>query len=215
MPAKMPHCKRYRRIFSRREELPAFVDAALRLFVRQSGLVRYRQGWHGIMNQRLSKDNEMVKQFKWRLGGMRCFAVKSKALSGQCLLSLLFLLGCASTAQAAIPAAERAVLMDIYTSTNGASWTANANWNGAVGTECSWVGITCDATQSRVTAIWLEFNNLAGTLPSLSGLTALQDFVVRNNQLTGPIPSLNGLTALQVFNVSSNQLSGSIPSLSG
>ena len=128
---------------------------------------------------------------------------------------LFLCLGWASTAQAIIPASERAVLTDLYASTNGASWTTNTNWNGAVGTECSWAGITCDATESQVIAIWLEFNKLTGTLPSLSGLTALQAFVVRNNQLTGSIPSLSELTALQLFNVSSNQLTGSIPSLSG
>jgi hypothetical protein len=54
-------------------------------------------------------------------------------------------------------------------------------------------------------------NQLTGTIPSLSGLTALQSFWVNNNQLTGTIPSLSGLTALQSFAVSDNQLTGAIP----
>jgi hypothetical protein len=58
-------------------------------------------------------------------------------------------------------------------------------------------------------------NKLTGSIPSLSGLTALQVFDAYNNQLTEPIPSLSGLTALQNFDVSTNQLTGSIPSLSG
>jgi hypothetical protein len=56
---------------------------------------------------------------------------------------------------------------------------------------------------------------LTGSIPSLSGLTALQGFYVGSNQLTGAIPSLSGLTALSYFDASSNQLTGSIPSLSG
>ena len=128
---------------------------------------------------------------------------------------MLFFLGWASTAQAAIPAAERTVLTNLYASTTGASWTNNTNWNGGVGTECTWYGITCDVAQTHVTEIDLYNNHLVGTLPSLSGLTALRAFSVDHNQLTGSIPSLSGLTALQCFDVANNQLTGPIPSLSG
>lgn len=58
-------------------------------------------------------------------------------------------------------------------------------------------------------------NHLVGSLPSISGLTALQYFSVNNNQLSGSVPSIGGLTALQFFDVGINQLTGSIPSLSG
>ncbi len=92
-------------------------------------------------------------------------------------------------AQAAIPASERAVLTNLYSSTNGASWTSHTNWNGGVGTECTWYGVTCDATQNHVTRIDLPGNNLVGSLPLLSGLTALQVFRVPTNQLTGPVPA--------------------------
>jgi len=67
------------------------------------------------------------------------------------LLLMLLLIGWVTTAQAVIPASERQVLIDLYNSTNGANWTNNTGWLGAVGTECSWYGITCDSTQSHVT----------------------------------------------------------------
>lgn len=131
----------------------------------------------------------------------------------------LLLLGCTAAAQAAIPASERAVLTSLYTSTNGASWKNKTNWNGAAGTECSWYGVQCDSAQSHVTGIQLgsaiSGNNLAGKLPALSGLTALEQFDVSFNQLTGAIPALSTLKALKTFYVVANGLTGSIPALSG
>lgn len=128
---------------------------------------------------------------------------------------VLFFVGWASTAQADIPASERLVLINLYESTGGASWTNNINWNGSAGTECTWYRVTCDATQSHVIQITLTNNHMVGSLPSISGLTALQYFSVNNNQLSGSVPSVGGLTALQFFDVGINQLTGSIPSLSG
>jgi len=117
---------------------------------------------------------------------------------------------------AALPAAERAVLTNLYESTNGASWTNHGNWNGVVGTECTWYGVTCDAGQTTVTSINLSNNNLTGTLPNdLNNLTKLAFLFVWSNHLTGAIPALTGLTKLQIFNVESNQLTGPIPSLTG
>ena len=114
-----------------------------------------------------------------------------------------------------LAASQRAVLISLYASTNGASWTNKTNWNGVAGTECTWFGVICNSTQSNVIGIQLRSNNLVGTLPVLSGLTALQSFDVRVNQLTGPVPSLTGLTALQSFAFGTNQLSGVIPDLTG
>jgi hypothetical protein len=154
-----------------------------------------------------------------------------------CVLCALLNLG--TTVQAQIPPTERAVLLATYTSTNGASWTMNAGWNGPAGTECSWFGISCSAGNTNVTGINLAGNNLVGTLPAtfnqltlieflkvngnqltgslpaLTGLTALRSFEVYGNQLSGAIPSLTGLTALDRFDARNNQLTGSIPSLSG
>ena len=130
------------------------------------------------------------------------------------VVAILLALGTAAV-QAAIPASERTVLLNFYASTNGAAWTNSTNWNGAVGTECTWVGIICDAGPT-VTFIWLNGNNLTGTLPSdLNNLTNLAVFHVYNNQLTGTIPALTGLTSLTHFDASSNQLTGPIPALTG
>ncbi len=145
----------------------------------------------------------------------RCFIAASAALAGQCVLLTLLFIGGVTTAWAVIPASERSVLTSLYGSTNGASWTNRTNWNGGVGTECTWFGVICDGGQGQVIRIDLPSNNLVGTLPSLNGLTALQSFWAYGNQLTGSIPSLNGLPALTYFNVDANKLSGSIPSLSG
>lgn len=123
---------------------------------------------------------------------------------------------CASmAAQATIPAAERQVLLNMYTNTNGDAWSHHTNWNGGPGTECTWYGITCDGAGGHVTEVDLSFNNLDGSLPSLAGLANLSSFNVFYNQLTGPIPSLTGLANLWFFNVSYNQLAGPIPSLAG
>ena len=123
-------------------------------------------------------------------------------------------LGTAPPARAAIPPAERQVLQNLYTATNGARWTNSSGWNGAAGTECTWFGITCDATASHVTKVTLATNQLSGTIPDFRALTQLQVFSAYDNQLTGSIPPLNGLGALTELGVSGNQLTGAIPSLS-
>ena len=107
------------------------------------------------------------------------------------IVSIFLALG-ATAVQAQIPAGERAVLLNFYASTNGATWTTRTNWNGPAGTECTWFGVTCGG--GTVTGINLDFNNLTGSLPgNLNNLTNLTNFSVQTNQLTGPIPSLTGL----------------------
>jgi len=158
----------------------------------------------------------MTDSFNWLPGNKaRCFAANSGNRWVRSFRLSVFFLGWASTAQAVIPASERAVLTSLYASTHGGSWTDKTNWNGPVGTECTWAGVSCNAAQSHVTGISLNMNNLVGTLPSLGGLTALEFFWVDGNKLTGSIPSLSGLTALLSFSAYLNQLTGSIPSLSG
>ena len=161
--------------------------------------------------------------------------------------SALLLAASALPALADIPAAERNVLIDLYNSTHGDSWTDNTGWKAAplagdgfqdtvCGAATAWHGIVCDGTDTHVMQISLAGNNLAGSIPSLTNLSALVFLTVNdnhltgsipalpatllivnasNNQLTGSIPSLAGLTQLQTFAASNNQLTGSIPSLSG
>jgi hypothetical protein len=136
------------------------------------------------------------------------------------LISALFALAFASTANAVIPPSERAVLLALYASTNGASWSNNGNWGGAAGTECSWYGITCSAGDANVTEIRLgevfAGNNLTGTLPStLNQLTELRRLQFDDNVITGSVPPLSGLASLEYFSISSNALDGSLPPLAG
>lgn len=131
------------------------------------------------------------------------------------LLALLVVLLPARALFAAIPAGERQVLLDMYASTGGASWTNHAGWNGAAGTECSWYGIGCDPDGAHITIISLQNNGLVGSLPAIGGLTQLQIFAMDLNQLSGSLPELSGLTQLQRFLAYNNQFTGAIPSLSG
>jgi hypothetical protein len=137
-----------------------------------------------------------------------------------------------STVHAGIPQSERDVLIAIYDSMNGDAWFYSTNWCAgtcptsgtavfnAAGTECTWQGVTCDDSEAHVVGLYLPGST--GTIPDLSGLTALQVFSApasfgpnRNFQLTGAIPALASLKALRIFFVEDNQLTGSIPSLVG
>jgi len=131
------------------------------------------------------------------------------------IYSTLLVLG-VPTAYATISLGERQTLLDLYTSTNGASWSNSSLWNGTVGTECSWFGISCDIGQNHVIGVSLDGNNLTGVLPNdINNLLSLQNFDVGNNRLTGSIPTLTGLVNLLNFNAFNNQLTGSIPTLVG
>jgi len=124
-------------------------------------------------------------------------------------------LGAASIASAAIPATERQVLLDLYSSTNGPGWTHRTGWGGPAGTECSWYGVQCDAAGGHVTTLNLDSNNLAGPLPALAPLSALRYGILSNNRLTGTIPTVSSLTQLRILELYANSLTGSIPSLDG
>lgn len=152
---------------------------------------------------------------------------------GFALLALL-----ASVAQAAIPTTERNVLIALYGSTGGASWTNNSGWNGTAGSECTWYGISCDHGSAHVVGLNLGTNNLSGLLPllsdlpaitildlhvnhltgslaTISSLTNLTQFVAYSNQFQGSIPTLTTLTQLEFFDVDTNQLNGTLTSLTG
>jgi hypothetical protein len=131
---------------------------------------------------------------------------------GASLVALLLSIG--GAAHAAIPASERAVLLELFNGANGPGWVNKSGWNGAAGTECTWIGINCNGSETTVTQIYLENNGLAGTLPALGALPNLNLFKVNGNSLTGAIPNLSGLP-LNVFEASDNGLTGSLPSLAG
>jgi Leucine-rich repeat (LRR) protein len=132
---------------------------------------------------------------------------------------------CQSTA--AIPLAERDTLIALYTNTHGNEWMSNGNWCldscpltgtpafNEPGTECTWAGILCDATESHVTDIVMFHNHMVGPLPDLRALQSLEVVGLDHNELTGPLPPMAGLSALKIFNVHANRISGPIPDLSG
>src|SRR3954471_1555629 len=88
----------------------------------------------------------------------------------------LVLLTLSANAAAAIPQAERDALLALYNSTGGAQWEHNLGWNGAPGTECEWDNVICDSTGATGIELHLSYNNMIGTLPSLSALTNLELF---------------------------------------
>ncbi|KAJ9563721.1 hypothetical protein OSB04_008881, partial [Centaurea solstitialis] len=76
---------------------------------------------------------------------------------------------------------------------------------------CKWDRVGC-SNLNRVTGIQLGNQNLKGTLPeSINKLSELQILEFQNNQLTGSVPSLSGLTQLQNLLLANNNFT-SIPS---
>ncbi|TXG72660.1 hypothetical protein EZV62_001239 [Acer yangbiense] len=71
---------------------------------------------------------------------------------------------------------------------------------------CKWAHVMC--FNNRVTDIQIGSQNLKGTLPpDLNNLTFLKKLEVMQNQLSGQLPILSGLNALQQFLVNENNFS--------
>ncbi|KAL6223563.1 hypothetical protein ACLB2K_006948 [Fragaria x ananassa] len=76
---------------------------------------------------------------------------------------------------------------------------------------CKWSYVGC-SDDKRVTRIQIGHQNIQGTLsPSLQNLTQLERLELQWNNISGPLPSLSGLGSLQVL-LLSNNLFTSIPS---
>jgi len=116
-----------------------------------------------------------------------------------------------SFVHAQLPTEEREALIALYNATNGPGWTNNSNWLGSVDTECTWHGVTCSG--GHVTELWLQFNQLAGPIPSeLGDLTSAKTLSLGGNQLSGSIPpELENLSSVLYLYLHANDLSGTIP----
>ena len=117
-------------------------------------------------------------------------------------------------------ATDRAALLALYGSAGGAGWTTSTGgWTGAsVALTSNWHGATVSGTPSRLTALDLSSNGLAGTLPAefadLSALTSLN--LSGNAGLTGSIPAtLGSLVALTSLDLSRSGWTGDIPAALG
>jgi hypothetical protein len=134
------------------------------------------------------------------------------------VLFCLAALAVSTDAAATISQAEWQTLVNIYNSTGGASWVNKTNWNGGGtvpnGTECTWFGVTCNATGDAVTKLIMYNNNMTGPLPDLSGLSNLTDISLSGNHLTGSLVGLSALTHLKNLVAGYNPFSGPVPDLS-
>ena len=122
-------------------------------------------------------------------------------------LTLLF---CLTTlfAFATISSKEEQALLDLYNTTNGASW--NNTWD-LEAPMTTWYGVVIQ--EDKVVELNLEFNNLKGNLPeSLGDLIYLKKINFFRNNLTGNIPnSIGNLKSLEECNMAFNSLEGKLP----
>ena len=100
------------------------------------------------------------------------------------------------------PAAQRAALVALYNSTDGANWRRNANWN-TTAPVADWYGVTTDNNGS-ITRLYLDSNSLSGSIPTEIGdLTNLTSLWLPSNSLSGSIPAeigdLANLTSLLLY----------------
>ena len=106
---------------------------------------------------------------------------------------------------------DKAALVALYNATDGPNWANNRNWlsDRPIG---EWSRVSTDG-DGRVTGLWLDGNELSGSIPSeLGNLTNLGVLSLSYNELSGSIPSeLGNLANLGVLWLDVNQLSGSIP----
>ena len=141
-------------------------------------------------------------------------------------------------ATTSIPGAERAALLAFYDALAGDSWRNKDAWKGAVGTECSWYGVTCNAAGTAVIGIEMRANDLDGSLPAslgnfpklerlallaesdvkgslppqLGNLASLKILRLVGLGVTGPLPpQVANLTHLELLQLNSLALSGPLP----
>src|SRR6476660_1587746 len=84
------------------------------------------------------------------------------------------------TVNAQVNVQDSLALVDLYNNTNGPNWTNNNNWL-TVASVRNWTGVSV-SSDNRVVYLFLEQNNLTGTIPSqLENLTQLIYLRLGNN----------------------------------
>ena len=107
-----------------------------------------------------------------------------------------------------VPLAQRNALISLYDATDGSNWNNNNGWNTA-SDPCTWFGVGCDIMLNNVISIFLESNNLVGTLPNtvFPALNTLESLYLANNQITGTLPdSWSTFSNLETFVLHNNRL---------
>ena len=124
-------------------------------------------------------------------------------------------------------------LAAFYTATGGANWNNNAGWNmfntnndgyacispgGGIYTTANWHGIVVCSFTGEAAMVFLNSNNLRGTIPTQIGaLTSLQ-YALRlsSNSISGTLPTQLGLlTSLRSLELQHNSISGTLPTQIG
>ena len=108
-------------------------------------------------------------------------------------------------------AADRAVLVKFFDSTDGPNWRRSYGWLSDLPMG-EWHGVETD-DEGRVTRLNLWENGLSGQIPAeLGELSNLDWLSLSENQLSGPVPpELGDLSNLKGLFFSRNQLSGPLP----
>lgn len=116
-----------------------------------------------------------------------------------------------------VPEADSLALVQLYHATGGSNWTNNSGWLDPEVLVTNWYGINIiiagDPPVVRVGRIFLNHNNLTGTIPDIfHNLDALEVIHLNNNNLTGTLPrSVRFLKSLETVRFHSNELTGVIP----
>lgn len=113
-----------------------------------------------------------------------------------------------------IPLVECQALVKLYDNTEGEHWVDHRDWKETI-TPCSWKGIDNNCKNGHVTRLYLQSNQLNGSLPAeIGNLTELVVVNMKDNALSGSIPpELIQLSKLWYLNLENNQLSEPIPKL--
>jgi gliding motility-associated-like protein len=111
-------------------------------------------------------------------------------------------LSTAFTANSQVLEADSLVLVNVYNTNGGATWTNSTNW--LTSNVDAWYGVS--VADSRVTKVKLSSNGLVGNLPNgIATLDSLQVLSVTGNALTA-VPDLSGLVSLDTLQVGANKL---------